>query len=231
MIGSTWVVVPAGGQGVRMGAKKQGLRLRGRTVLRWTLEALGAAAVEGIIVAVPAEDLAAWRRRLRGAPRLAAVVAGGVERQASVAAGLQAVPAEAGLVVVHDGVRPCVTADLLARVLEAAREHGAAIAALPVAETVKREAEGFVAETLDRRGLWAVQTPQAFRADLFREAHRRAAADGVLGTDDAVLVERLGVRVRLVPGLPDNIKITRPDDLGLAIRLLAGRRRPVGHPA
>jgi 2-C-methyl-D-erythritol 4-phosphate cytidylyltransferase len=214
-----------------MGAKKQALRLGGRTVLRWTLDALGGAPLEGIVVAVPAEDVEAWRRRLRRCPRLAAVVAGGGERQDSVAAGLAAVPPAAGVVLVHDGVRPCVTAALVERVLAAAREHGAAVAAWPVAETLKRGADGWVAETVDRRGLWAVQTPQAFRADLLREAHRRAAAERHLATDDAGLVEWLGARVRLVPGEPDNLKITRPEDLALAARLLAGRRHPVARPA
>jgi 2-C-methyl-D-erythritol 4-phosphate cytidylyltransferase len=159
---------------------------------------------------------------------VAAVVAGGAERQASVACGLRAVPAAATVILVHDGVRPCVTPALVSRVAAAARTDGAAIAALPVAETLKQGADGWVRTTVSREGVWAVQTPQAFRADLLREAHRRAAADGVLGTDEAALVERLGVPVRLVPGLPGNVKITRPDDLPLARALLRGRRRAAG---
>ena len=221
-----WAVVPAGGRGVRMGGKKQGLPLGGRSVLRWTLDVLEATpVVRGVVVAVPAEDVAVWRRRLRPCRKVRAVVAGGAERQESVARGLAAVPADVPWVVVHDGVRPCVTPNLVTRVVQAAREHGAAIAALPVAETLKRGAAGWVQATVDRDGLWAVQTPQAFRADLLREAHRRGAADGVLGTDDAALVERLGAGVRLVPGLPGNLKITRPEDLALARALLRGRRR------
>ena len=136
-------------------------------------------------------------------------------------------------ILVHDGARPCITPELVRRVVEATRAHGAAIAALPVAETLKRGAEGWVKETVPRDGLWTIQTPQGFRAELLREAHRRARADGVLGTDDAALVERLGAPVRLVPGLPGNLKITRPEDLPLARRLLvapgggpAGARRP-----
>jgi 2-C-methyl-D-erythritol 4-phosphate cytidylyltransferase len=209
-----------------MGRKKQGLPLGGRAVLRWTLDALEATpAVRGVVVAVPAEDVGVWRRRLGPCRKVRAVVAGGAERQESVARGLAAVPPDAAWVVIHDGVRPCVTPALVARTVAAARDHGAAIAALPIAETVKRGVEGWVTETVDRSGLWAVQTPQAFRADLLREAHRRAVADGVLGTDDAALVERLGVRVRLVPGLPGNVKITRPDDLPLARALLRERGR------
>jgi 2-C-methyl-D-erythritol 4-phosphate cytidylyltransferase len=212
-----------------MGRKKQDIRVGARPVLRWTLDVLEATGeIEGVVVAVPAEDVPAWRRRLRGCRKVRAVVAGGAERQESVARALAAVPPTAPWILVHDGVRPCITPELVHRVVEATRAHGAATAALPVAETLKRGADGWVKETVPRDRLWAIQTPQGFRADLLREAHRRASADGVLGTDDAALVERLGAGVRLVPGLPGNLKITRPEDLPLARRLLApaGRRAP-----
>lgn len=224
---AAWAVIAAGGRGVRMGRKKPGIVLARRPVLSWTLEVLErTAGVGGIVVAVPAEDVATWRRRLAGYRKVRAVVAGGRERQESVQRGLEAVPGDVEWIIVHDGVRPCITPDLIRRVLAAAREHGAAIAALPVAETVKRGVDEWVKETVDRHGLWAVQTPQAFAAPLLREAHRRAAAEGVLGTDDAALVERLGAPVRLVPGLAGNVKITRPEDLTLVralIRARAGR--------
>jgi 2-C-methyl-D-erythritol 4-phosphate cytidylyltransferase len=216
-----WAVVPAGGHGVRMGRKKQDIRVGARPVLRWTLDVLEATPeIEGVVVAVPAEDVTAWRRRLRPCRKVRAVVAGGAERQESVAHGLAAVPGTASWILVHDGVRPCITPELVRRVVEAAQAHGAAIAALPIAETLKRGVEGWVQETVPRDGLWAIQTPQGFQAALLREAHRRATADGVLGTDDAALVERLGTAVRLVPGLPGNVKITRPEDLPLARQLL-----------
>ena len=221
-----WVVVPAGGYGVRMGRKKQDIRVSARPVLRWTLDVLEATPeIEGVVVAVPAEDVEAWRRRLRPCRKVRAVVAGGAERQESVARGLAVVPRTARWILVHDGARPCITAALVRRVVEATQAHGAAIAALPIAETLKRGTEGWVRETVSRDGLWAVQTPQGFQAALLREAHRRAAADGVLGTDDAALVERLGTAVRLVPGLPGNVKITRPEDLPLARQLLATSAR------
>jgi 2-C-methyl-D-erythritol 4-phosphate cytidylyltransferase len=222
-----WVVVPAGGRGVRMGRKKQDIRVGGHLVLRWTLAVLDASReVAGVVVAVPAEDVRLWRRRLRACRKVRAVVAGGPERQGSVARGLAAVPASVPWILVHDGVRPCITPALVRQVIAATRIHGAAIAALPVAETLKRGAEGWVKETVPRDRLWAIQTPQGFRAELLREAHRRAATDGVHGTDDGALVERLGAPVRLVPGLPGNIKITRPDDLPMARRLLRRPRRP-----
>jgi 2-C-methyl-D-erythritol 4-phosphate cytidylyltransferase len=218
-----WAVVPAAGQGLRMGQRKPGLVVAGLPILRWTLDVLEATpGIDGVVVAVPAEEVPPWRGQLAGCRKVRAVVAGGAERQESVRLGLEGVPAEVGWVAVHDGVRPCITPALVERVMAEARAHGAAIAALPVAETLKRGADGWVTDTVARDGLWAVQTPQIFRADLLREAHRRARADGVLGTDDAVLVERLGVRVRLVPGLPGNLKITRPDDLGLAEAWLRG---------
>lgn len=222
---TAWAVIPAGGQGVRMGRKKPQIALAGRPVLGWTLDVFERLpAVRGVVVAVPQEDVATWRRRLRGYRKVKAVVAGGAERQASVQQALEAVPAEVAWILVHDGVRPCITPDLARRVLDVAGEHGAAIAALPVSETLKRGVDEWVKETVDRTGLWAIQTPQAFRASLLREAHRRAAAEGIWATDDAALVEWLGAPVRLVPGLPGNVKITRPEDLRLARALLAGRR-------
>jgi 2-C-methyl-D-erythritol 4-phosphate cytidylyltransferase len=220
-----WAIVPAAGRGVRMGRKKPGIALAGRPVLRWTLDVFEAMpAVLGVVVVVSPEDVAAWRRRLARCRKVRAVVAGGAERQESVARALAVVPSAARWIVVHDGVRPCITPELVAQVLAGARMTGAAVAALPVAETLKRGAAGWVRETVARDGLWAVQTPQAFEAALLREAHRRAAAGAIVATDDAALVERLGARVRLVPGLPGNVKITRPDDLLLARALLLARR-------
>jgi 2-C-methyl-D-erythritol 4-phosphate cytidylyltransferase len=221
-----WVVVPAGGRGVRMGRKKQDIRVGARPVLRWTLDVFEATGeVQGVVVVVPVEDVQTWQRRLRGCRKVRAVVAGGQERQESVARGLAVVPSTVAWILVHDGVRPCITPELVRRVVEAARAHGAAVAALPVAETLKRGADRWVKETIPRDGLWAIQTPQGFCAELLREAHRRAAADRVFGTDDAALVERLGAPVRLVAGLPGNVKITRPEDLPLARRIL-GRMAP-----
>ena len=127
--------------------------------------------------------------------------------------GLAEVAVDSTLIVVHDAVRPFITRALIDAVLTAARADGAAICALPIAETVKRVSDGLVTSTLDRSELVTVQTPQAFRADLLREAHDKARRDGVSGTDDAMLVERLGQSVRVVTGLAENVKITTPADL------------------
>ncbi len=224
--GEVWAVIPAAGLGVRMGRKKPGITLAGRSVLRWTVDVFEATpAVSGLVVAVSAEEVVAWRRRLAGCRKVRAVTAGGAERQESVARALDVVPGDVRWIVVHDGVRPCITPALVERVLAEARASGAAVAALPIAETLKRGRDGWVKETVDRDGLWAIQTPQVFDAALLRDAHRRATGEGVVATDDAALVEWLGVPVRLVPGLPGNVKITRPDDLPLARALLGARRR------
>jgi 2-C-methyl-D-erythritol 4-phosphate cytidylyltransferase len=134
---------------------------------------------------------------------------------------MQALPDDAEVIVVHDAVRPLITRRLIDAVVRAAAESGAVICALPIAETVKRVRGEVVEATLDRSELWAVQTPQAFRADLLREAHEKARRDSVVGTDDAMLVERLGHPVRVVRGLAENVKITTPEDLRRARRAWA----------
>jgi len=214
-------VVPAGGSGARMGSgrPKQYLVLAGAPLLVHTLRALGRApALAGTVVAVPAERVEATRRLLQRfrVPRLLDVVAGGAERQESVWRGLQAVSSDVGWIVVHDAVRPFIDAALVDRVLAAARRHGAATCGVPVRETIKRVQDTMVEATLERDGLWLVQTPQAFSRALLSEAHEKARRDGYTGTDDAVLVERLGARVAMVPGLPQNLKITTPEDLKAA---------------
>jgi 2-C-methyl-D-erythritol 4-phosphate cytidylyltransferase len=139
-------------------------------------------------------------------------------RQDSVWLALQAVPRDADVIIVHDAVRPLITRRLIDEVVRAVADSGAAICALPITETIKRVRDDVVEATLDRSELWAVQTPQAFRAALLREAHEKARRDGVVGTDDAMLVERLGHPVRVVKGLAENVKITTPDDLRRARR-------------
>jgi len=209
------VLIPAGGIGTRIGRRtpKQFLRLGGATILAATLRHFTShPAVAAVVVAAPAAHVARTRALLRGR-RAVAVVPGGATRQESVWCALQAAPADAEIVVVHDAVRPFITRALVDAVVAAAAAGGAAICALPIAETVKRVRDGVVEATLDRAGLWAVQTPQAFRAPLLREAHEKARRDGVVGTDDAMLVERLGQPVRVVPGLAGNVKITTPEDL------------------
>jgi 2-C-methyl-D-erythritol 4-phosphate cytidylyltransferase len=206
---------------------KQFLLLRGRPILLWTLEALRASPRIGeLIVAVPSgtEAQVAAEVLAPAGVRVDALVSGGAERQDSVRAGLAAAAPETDLILVHDAARPLVTPALLDAVLDTAALVGGAVVALPVTDTIKvAAADGRVGETLARGRLWAAQTPQVFRADWFRSAHVQAEEDGFLGTDDSALVERMGYPVALVPGSPENLKITVRADLDAAEQIL--RRR------
>ena len=224
-------IVPAAGRGARFGGggPKALVPLRGRPLVEHTVAALGAATVvEVIIVAAPADALETVARAARTAAggKVAAVVPGGADRQASVARGLAAVPPGPDVVLVHDGARPLVPVALIEAVAAAAAEDGAATAAVPVDETLKRGAGEWVDGTVDRAGLYRIQTPQGFGRALLERAHREAGASGFRATDDAALVERLGHPVRLVPGAAVNLKVTMPADLELAEALLRREEPP-----
>jgi 2-C-methyl-D-erythritol 4-phosphate cytidylyltransferase len=226
----TVALVPAGGAGARMGGRqpKQYRALGAAPILVLTLRALARCRLlDGLVVAAPADRVEATRELLRRfrVPRVLGVVPGGALRQDSVREALQAAPPGTAWIVVHDAVRPFVTPDLIERVLAAARVPGAATCGWPVRETVKRVRDSVVEGTLPREGLWLTQTPQAFRRELLREAHEKALRDGFEGTDDAMLVERLGGRVAMVEGLPQNLKITTPDDLKAARAWVGGGRK------
>ena len=138
----------------------------------------------------------------------------------SVSCGLKALPPAAKWVVVHDGARPLVTPELIEATIRAARSAKAAIAAVPVVPTIKQVRGGWVEKTLDRKRLWAVQTPQVFERGLLEKAHQHGRGNSFVATDDAALVERLGYRVRIVEGSPRNIKITTREDLMVAVALM-----------
>ena len=223
----TVAIIPAGGAGRRMGGDvpKQFLPLSGLPVLVHTLRAFQRSPIiDEIFLAVPEGDMAAVRRDLveeHGLSKVTAVLAGGAERQDSVANALTRVRDDHGIVLVHDGVRPFVTGELIGRVVAAAVENGAVAVGVPVRETVKAvSAAGVVVKTVDREGLWLTQTPQAFRRQVICAAYEKAAQDGFSGTDDASLVERAGVPVRMIPGDHDNIKMTTPEDLALGVIIL-----------
>ncbi len=230
-----WVVLPSAGTGERAGGRtrKQFRTMGGRPVLAHTLAVFQASSrIEGVIVVVPVDSLAVARHLVSrfAFDKVRSVVAGGDTRQASVTQGLRALPPDCRYVMVHDGVRPFVTEELVEAVLEAAVKDGAAVAGLPVRETIKRATGGWIQGTVDRDGLWSIQTPQAFRLDLLRTAHERAQREGFVGTDEAVLVERLGHPVRLVPGLPENLKLTTPADFTLATAIFRARARATKAP-
>jgi len=203
------------------------VRLAGRTLLARSIDAmLASGAVDWVQPVLPAEELARWpeiARELADGRRVASPIAGGATRQASARAGLAALPPGIVLVAVHDAARPLVAPVDVARVISAAREHGAALLATPLRDTLHRVASGAIAATPARDEHVAAQTPQVFRAELLREALDKADQAGIVATDDAALVARLGVEVRVVLGSPDNLKITTAADLLLAERLLAER--------
>jgi 2-C-methyl-D-erythritol 4-phosphate cytidylyltransferase len=223
-------LVPAAGSGSRLCSTlpKPLVLLAGRPLLLHTLLRLErVAAVEGIVVvAAPGLVDAVTRDVVAAGPlsRVLSVVPGGAARQESVRVGLEALPPWADLVVVHDGARPLVPPGLVEAVLRAAADTGAALAAVRPTDTVR--ADGGL--TLDRDRLWLVQTPQAFAVPLLREAHARAAAEGVAATDDGALVERLGRPLTVVPGSGRNLKVTTRDDLVVAEALLAAEAREGG---
>nr|WP_277998768.1 2-C-methyl-D-erythritol 4-phosphate cytidylyltransferase [Moorella sulfitireducens] len=222
------LIVAAAGQGRRLGAgsNKVFLPLGGKPLLAYILAVAEASSlVDEVIVVTRPEDISLCRQVVNAAPYLKVrqIVGGGKERQDSIAAGLKAIAPGAEWVAVHDGARPFLSPALLERVIAAARDTGAAIAALPVKETIKRgNTEDLVTATLERRGLWTVQTPQVFRRDWLAAAYRKAEINGWQATDDATLVERAGFPVKLVPGEEINIKITTPGDMVLARALMAG---------
>lgn len=148
-----------------------------------------------------------------GGSRSITLAVGGAERQDSVFNALRELPADCDWVLIHDGVRPFVSAELLQNTWKAAQDSGSAIAALPATDTVKRVREQSVIETLSRQEIWFVQTPQVFRRDIILAAYREARRQGVSGTDDAYFVERLGLPVSVVQGERSNVKVTTPDDL------------------
>lgn len=224
--GLTGAVIAAAGSGTRLPGPvpKPLLRLGSTTILERTLRVFEQCpAVDRIVVVVGADHVASLSDRLAG--KVVAVVPGAPDRRGSVAAGLDALP-QAKWLVVHDGVRPFVTPALIERVLEAAMRWGAATAGIPVVDTLKEVGQNLVLRTLDRAGLCAVQTPQAFAAALLREAHLRVPRT-VPATDDAGLVEELGEPVAVVTGDPANFKITTEADLELA-RLSVGDRGEPG---
>ena len=222
-------IIPAAGAGRRMGSavEKQFLHLRGIPILARTLRVFDKSPeIDGIVLVVASQQRLALESEVLGpyhCEKLLRVVDGGPERQDSVANGLRATPPECDLVVVHDGVRPLVSIDLLEAVVEAAHQYGAAIAAIPAGDTVKQAESKKVVATLERETIWLAQTPQVFRANLLRKAYEKAARDQAIVTDDAALLERIGAPVHLVLGSPENIKVTTPFDLVVAEAILTQR--------
>ncbi|MBI3995122.1 MAG: 2-C-methyl-D-erythritol 4-phosphate cytidylyltransferase [Nitrospirae bacterium] len=228
-------VIPAAGFGRRMevSTPKQFLLLDGVPVLVHTLRVFEVSPlIHDVCLVVPPGMEPSCRVELidsYGLKKVSRIVPGGETRQASVYQGLMKTSPDADQVVVHDGVRPFLTTELLQRLLEAAKDGTGVIAAVPLKDTPKEIREdGTIVSTPDRARLVLAQTPQVFSRKVLMEAHQKAYADGVLGTDDSALVERLGHPVRMIEGSWDNIKITTPEDLRWAERILEMRQPGIG---
>jgi 2-C-methyl-D-erythritol 4-phosphate cytidylyltransferase len=215
-------IIPAGGAGQRFGPgqAKQFMDLDGWPILAHCLSRFDQTeAVDQVVVVVPFDQLEYVRKNIIisfGFSKVAALIPGGESRQESVCNGFLAMPDDVDLVVIHDGVRPLVRVSTIENVVEAAKEFGAAISAVKVRDTLKQVDNGVIQSTLDRDFIWQAQTPQAFDRLLLAEALAKAKNDGFVGTDEATLIERLGHPIRIVPGAPENVKITMPEDLVLA---------------
>lgn len=226
MAGSTTGIIVAAGSGERMGGVQKAFQhLLGDEMAAYSLRVMEASQDVDHIVLVVASDSVEKAKLLVSEMRLckvSTICAGGATRRESVLAGLRAVPDGSEVTLVHDGARPCVTGELIARGVAAAREHGAAVPAVPIQDTIKEaEQDGRVVATPDRSRLYAAQTPQAFHTELLKRAHAEAPADLVL--DDASLVEALGEPVHLFEGDAGNIKVTTPADVAIVEAILRQR--------
>lgn len=228
----THAVIPAAGRGERMGSKtrKQFLALCGRPVIVHTLSIFQKSPFIDDILCVASKEDHLFLERLiaeHGLTKVRRILPGGERRQDSVQVAIEYLEREGrpdDIVLVHDGVRPLVTPELIERVAREAYKSGGAVAALPVTDSLKEvSADGIIEKSVAREKIWSMQTPQAFRLSLLIEAYRKAAGDGFYGTDEAMLVERIGVPIRCIQGSSENIKITTPSDLKIAELLLSSR--------
>lgn len=224
------VLVPAAGMGRRMGkaVPKQFLLLGDRPMLAHTLLAFQRSPeIDEIIPILSEEDMETCLQEIiepYHITKVKTLVVGGRERQDSVYRGIQKLDPDVGVVLVHDGVRPFVTAAMIGECVDSARNGECVAVGVPLKDTVKEvDDRGVVRATLERSRLWAIQTPQAFPAAVLRKSYEEACAKRSTGTDDATLVERAGHRVRVIMGSYENIKITTPEDLILAEEILKGR--------
>ncbi|PIQ62232.1 MAG: 2-C-methyl-D-erythritol 4-phosphate cytidylyltransferase [Bacteroidetes bacterium CG12_big_fil_rev_8_21_14_0_65_60_17] len=217
------VIIPAAGEGKRLGGhRKQFRALGGLSVLEQTVMAFERhPEIDHIIVATPTDAVDPLEQQLRriGTTKLWCVVEGGCSRQESVFRALVSIPGHIQVVLVHDAVRPFVSADAITELVRRVRSDGAAALAVPVSDTLRRASENTFGDTVERDGLFRMQTPQGFRRDWFREAHEAARNEGLEWTDDVALVQWAGHEVHCVPGSADNVKITTPSDWERAQRM------------
>ena len=225
------VIIAAAGVGKRMNSSisKQYLCLMGKPILVHTIEAFeGAAMVDEIIIVVHPDELEYCKKEVVEPyyfKKISRVIIGGAERQESVYNGLKAVDERCTIAMVHDGARPLVTEELILKSIEHVKKHKAVGVGTPVKDTIKIvDEENVMIQTPDRKRLWAIQTPQTFEYSLLLKAHEEAAAKGFLGTDDTVLVENLGISVKMILGSYENIKVTTPEDIFIGEAIMQYRK-------
>jgi len=222
-------LIPAAGAGIRMGGNipKQFLKLKGKPIIAHTLSRLEECeGINEVVLVLPGDEVKYCQKDIidhYGFQKIKKIVPGGEKRQDSVYLGLETMPA-CDIVLVHDGVRPFVTASLLEETIIQADNYDACIVGVPAKDTIKTVSSRLeVIKTLKRKMVWIIQTPQTFRYDILKKAYQQAYQDGFYGTDDASLVERLGVRIKVIEGSYRNIKITTPEDLTMAKNILPSR--------
>ena len=224
-----YAVIPAAGVSSRMGGiNKLMLKLDGKPVLRYTLEAFdGCECIDGIVLSCRHEDIEKYKNYCRewGISKPVIVTEGGDNRTKSVYNGVLACPKSAGFVAIHDGARPFVTSELIEKTVDTAKRDTAAAPALPVTDSIKRIKNGRMVENIQRDTIVAVQTPQCFDIDLIRAALSKAIDDDVPLTDDCGAAEILGQPTTIVEGLRDNIKITSKEDIEPAEKILRKRKK------
>jgi 2-C-methyl-D-erythritol 4-phosphate cytidylyltransferase len=221
------VIIPAAGQGKRMGAGKNKLllELNSIPVLIHSLKVFEDDELcEGIILAIHPQDETEFKILLKKyrMKKVLNLVPGGRERQDSIYNALKTIKTD-GIILVHDAARPFILKEHIHRLIETAQETGAAIIGVPAKDTMKKVHDHEVVETVERSSLWAVQTPQAFRISILLEAYEKAERDHFIGTDDSSLVERIPYQVAMVEGDYDNIKLTTPEDLYFAEAIIKKR--------
>lgn len=224
------VVIVSAGKGTRMESRvnKVYLNLEGKKIIERTLQEFeDCDTVDEIILVVNQRDMIYCETEIVGKnsySKLKEIVAGGEKRQDSVYNGLKKISALAEVVLIHDGARPLVTMDIMERSILDAYKYGAITVGVPVKDTIKVvEKDGVVAETLERNKLWNIQTPQGFRREIIEEAYEKAITSGFEATDDAMIAEMAGYKVKIVHGSYENIKITTPEDMAIAEAILKYR--------
>ncbi|MEN6622451.1 MAG: 2-C-methyl-D-erythritol 4-phosphate cytidylyltransferase [Smithella sp.] len=227
----TVAIIPAGGAGRRLnaGIAKQYLHINGLPVLVHSLNVFERAKIiDEIILVVPESDIEFVRKDLiakNNFKKIKKIIAGGIERQDSVRNGIAAIDDKYDIVLVHDGVRPFVKSKMIDNIVAVVRNFPAAVIGVPSKDTIKEtKDDDLVVKTVPRRNLWITQTPQAFQFDVLQKAYDAAYLDNFYGTDDASLVERIGVPVKMIAGSYENIKITTQEDLVIAEALLKSKR-------